>query len=369
MRVKVNAQNLPAMIQRTIGYKPADEDLTLGFFKDNTLALTANIRDFALDDASDLAQQIGQMIERTEATKIAYFGWGPKGADNAMTALGNVAETHNVIDHEALHIHDGHVRTMTIGVDEQWTKPLPLTEPPVEAILKTALPHDSRDQFLDTYKPLPKPAFGHLDEKEKLTYDELPPSMRGDIVTRLLDRLVEEEPAKIPHIQANLAYLIAGHKVVRDTAIISALNDPIKGRALIDLYREAPAELQGPLGVTAAICTFRTPGSAAAAEAILNQASQAPHGLRSGTHLHYLLTMVTRQGLNPEPVLKNIESTDQTQDFAEADKEWQAARASTKVASRLPGLTDPVNLNHKAVNLTPPKPPLPPTSSSRKPTL
>ncbi|XBH23013.1 hypothetical protein V5R04_07320 [Jonesiaceae bacterium BS-20] len=59
------------------------------------------------------------MIERTEATTMAYFGWGPQGADNALAAMGNVAETHNTIEHEALHINDGHVRTKTIGIDEQ----------------------------------------------------------------------------------------------------------------------------------------------------------------------------------------------------------------------------------------------------------
>lgn len=358
------------MIQRTIGYKPADEDLSIGFFKDNTLALTANIRGFDIRTADQLAQQIGDLIERTEATKMTYFGWGPQGADNAMTALGNVAETHNGIEHEALHINDGHVRTMTIGIDEQWTKPLPLTEPPVEAILETPLPHSDRNDLVDAYKPLATPGFGHLSLEEKQTYEGLPPSMRGEITNRLLDRLIEAEPDKIGHIQANLAYLISSDKEVRDFAIISGLQEPNKAQALIDLYRAAPQELHGPLGVAASIGAFRSPGGAVAAAAILHQAKASPHGLGTGERLHYLLSHVVETGLNPQPVLNALETTDRTEDLTKADKAWQAARTSKQVTSRLPGINDPVNLNHKPTTTrTGNRPPLPPAADTRKPKL
>ena len=370
MRVKVDSQNLPAMIQRTIGNKPAEDALSRGFFNDTPLAPTQNIRDFDIRTADQLAQQVGDLIERTGATKMAYFGWGPHGADNAMAALGNVAETHNAIEHEALHINDGHVRTMTIGIDEQWTKPLPLTEPPVEAILETPLPHSDRDNLVDAYKPLATPGFGHLSLEEKQTYEGLPPSMRGEITNRLLDRLIEAEPDKIGHIQANLAYLISSDTEVRDFAIISGLQEPNKAQALIDLYRAAPEEMHGPLGVAASIGAFRSPGGAVAAAAILHQAKASPQGRGTGERLHVLASHLVDTGLNPGPVLKALETTDRTEDLAKADKEWQAARTSQRVTSRLPGLNDPINLNHKPPTNRPgSKPLLPPTGNAHKPTL
>ncbi|XBH23014.1 hypothetical protein V5R04_07325 [Jonesiaceae bacterium BS-20] len=195
--------------------------------------------------------------------------------------------------------------------------------------------------------------------------------MRGEITNRLLDRLIEAESDKVPHIQENLAYLISSDKEVRDFAIISGLQDPRKAQALIDLYRAAPQELHGPLGVAAAaVGAFRSPGGVVAAEAILDQAKASPHGLGTGEHLRYLLSHVIETGLNPQPGLKALETADRTEDLTTADSEWQAARTSQQVTSHLPGINDPVNLNHKpTTNHIGNRPPLPPAADTHKPKL
>lgn len=287
-----------------------------------------------------------------ENPAIFYVGWGPQGGDKAMALLGEIAMDRPHMDHTALHVQDGQVRSQEVGIDERWGNWLPLREPSMDVIMELGLPYTSRQALQAAYEPLKQPTFGYLEASTREIYSQLPPSMRAKIADRFLDQLSSAEKLGATSWQTHLAHLITQDTPVRDHIVVRGLQEPTKADALLRLYRGVPPELQGPLGTIAATALLGHDVHRVGSAHIIDQLHRYPRGLGNCQNLHSLVSQVQIHGLNPEPVVDHLKSLDQTSELVSADATWvraQAVDAATTVfkPSRLPDQNVPVDLSSR----------------------
>lgn len=284
-----------ARLPHRVGHELGDDYVVVGALgtDDRTIATAAIEWAFPLSDpdaAKHCAQHLARALRSEEVGRLMIVGYGPAGPGRSRLIA---RELHQATDATTMQIHiqDGTWRARTEPTGP-WSTAVALprvaTEPGQPDLAA------SKEDMRASMAPMPSPSFGSPTPATLARLKRLSPALRADVACRALDNVASGAGNRPAQMQL-LAHLVTTDVIIRDAVLGHALDGTdtqARVRALVQTFRNAPAEKRHPLATLAAAAAYLAAWNPPLVRALLTHA-EAHAGLTN------LVSQAVEAGVNP----------------------------------------------------------------------